>query len=65
MRKVGGRRAWVRLSAAYEAQRDDSGLLPATFEVLYGQAWAPSATRRRRSADEEIEVSLAAIGRRP
>ena len=60
-----GRHAWARLSAAYEAQRDADGLLPATFEVVYGQAWAPAANRRRRSPDDEIAVSLAAIGRRP
>ena len=64
-RGLTGRQAWAVLSAAYEAQRDAAGLLPATFEVLYGQAWAPSAISRRRSPDAEIGVPLAAIGRRP
>lgn len=34
-----GKSAWARLEAAYEQRRVD-GRLPATFEVIYGHAWA-------------------------
>ena len=34
-----GKAAWQRLEAAYEAHRS-AGRLPATFEVIYGHAWA-------------------------
>lgn len=34
-----GKAAWARLENAYEAWRCD-GRLPATFEVIYGHAWA-------------------------
>ena len=34
-----GKSAWKRLEAAYEANRIE-GRLPATFEVIYGHAWA-------------------------
>lgn len=34
-----GKSAWNRLEAAYEANRRE-GRLPATFEVIYGHAWA-------------------------
>lgn len=60
-----GRKAWAQLTAAYEKQRDSAGLLPATVEIVFGQAWAPGATRRRRSADEEIAIALGDISRRP
>jgi malonyl-CoA O-methyltransferase len=39
-----GRMAWQRLQAAYEALRMD-GRLPATFEVIYGHAWAGDKAR--------------------
>lgn len=40
-----GKSAWARLEQAYAAQRRD-GRLPATFEVVYGHAWAGDKTRR-------------------
>jgi malonyl-CoA O-methyltransferase len=38
-----GRRQFAALQAAYEAFRQD-GRLPATYEVVFGHAWAPSTT---------------------
>ncbi len=64
-RGLTGRKAWSRLVTAYEQQRDAEGLLPATVEVVFGQAWAPGATRRRRSPGEEIAIALDGISRRP
>lgn len=40
-----GKSAWAKLEAAYETHRVDSRL-PATFEVVYGHAWAGDKTRR-------------------
>jgi malonyl-CoA O-methyltransferase len=40
-----GKSAWSRLQQAYEAQRLE-GRLPATFEVIYGHAWAGDKTQR-------------------
>jgi malonyl-CoA O-methyltransferase len=60
-----GRQAWARLAAAYEKERDTDGLLPATVEIVFGQAWAPGAPRRRRSPLDEISVPLDNLGRRP
>lgn len=34
-----GKRAWQTLQAAYEAFRRADGLLPASYEVIYGHAW--------------------------
>ncbi len=59
-----GRQAWLRLAAAYEKERDVAGLLPATVEILFGQAWAPGPTPRRRSPVDEIAVPLGNLGRR-
>lgn len=54
-----GRRLWQRLSENYERQRRD-GRLPATFEVIYGHAWAG---RKDRLADGRQVIALE-IGRR-
>jgi malonyl-CoA O-methyltransferase len=40
-----GKSAWARLEQAYESQRA-AGRLPATYEVIYGHAWAGDKTRR-------------------
>jgi malonyl-CoA O-methyltransferase len=44
------------MQAAYEAFRVD-GRLPATYEVVFGQAWGPAAEARRPGA-ESVHVSL-------
>ncbi|MBT9566894.1 MAG: malonyl-ACP O-methyltransferase BioC [Thiobacillus sp.] len=40
-----GKSAWARLEQVYDARRVE-GRLPATFEVIYGHAWAGDKTRR-------------------
>lgn len=40
-----GKSAWARLEQAYETQRT-AGRLPASFEVIYGHAWAGDKSRR-------------------
>jgi malonyl-CoA O-methyltransferase len=40
-----GKLAWARLEQAYETHRLE-GRLPATFEVIYGHAWAGDKTQR-------------------
>ncbi|MFN3594471.1 MAG: malonyl-ACP O-methyltransferase BioC [Thiobacillaceae bacterium] len=51
-----GRRTWQRLSDNYERLRRD-GRLPATFEIIYGHAWAG---RKDRLADgrQVIEFTI-------
>ena len=39
-----GKSAWQELERAYEAFRSE-GRLPATYEVIYGHAWAGDKTR--------------------
>lgn len=57
-----GRGRLHAMSAAYERHRT-AGRLPATYEVVYGQAWgqAPGA---RSDAPFEVTISADAIGRR-
>jgi malonyl-CoA O-methyltransferase len=60
-----GPRRFSAMEAAYEAFRID-GRLPATYEVVFGQAWAPAADVRRpgAGADEDAtRVSLDEIRR--
>ncbi len=40
-----GKSAWTRLEQAYETKRT-AGRLPATYEVIYGHAWAGDKTQR-------------------
>ena len=51
-----GRGKFNAMRSAYEAFRVD-GRLPATYEVIFGQAWAP-ATVRHSPATESTQVSL-------
>jgi malonyl-CoA O-methyltransferase len=55
-RGLTGRRQFAALQAAYEAHRQD-GRLPATYEVVFGHAWAPG-TDARRGAQDATSVSL-------
>ena len=58
-----GKRALAQMVEAYEQFRRD-GRLPATYEVIYGQAWAPTAESPRRRADGEVAVPVTSIRRR-
>ena len=40
-----GKSAWTRLAANYEAFRREDGRLPATYEVVYGHAWAAAPSQ--------------------
>lgn len=60
-----GKSAWARLEAAYESRRLD-GRLPATYEVVYGHAWAGDKTRRedgRQVIQFAIENRRGRLGR--
>jgi malonyl-CoA O-methyltransferase len=63
-RGLTARGAFDRMVAEYETHRRD-GLLPATYEVVYGQAWCPTSPARGRSAAGEVAIPLSRIGRRP
>lgn len=58
-RSLTGRRRWQGMLACYEARRQ-GGLLPATFEVIYGHAWALGAPVKDQAARP---ISLAALRR--
>ena len=60
-RGLTGPRQFAAMEAAYEVFRID-GRLPATYEVVFGQAWAP-AVARPRSGDSDTIVSLDDIKR--
>jgi malonyl-CoA O-methyltransferase len=62
-RGLTGKGTLARMTAAYEAFRKD-GRLPATHEVVYGQAWCPVAPPRRRGLPGEVVVPIGKIGRR-
>jgi malonyl-CoA O-methyltransferase len=51
-----GRRRFERLQTAYQTFAQD-GRLPATYEVVFGHAWAPGAQARRGGQDAAV-VSL-------
>ncbi len=59
LRGLTGPRKFAAMQAAYELHRRD-GRLPATYEVVFGQAWAPIAPRRSAA---ESSVSLEELKR--
>jgi malonyl-CoA O-methyltransferase len=52
------------MTAAYERYRDN-GSLPATFEVVYGLAWAPAVATAHNRSQGEVQIPLTALRRRP
>ena len=52
-RSLTGKAHLRRVVDAYEPLRSN-GLLPATYEVVYAQAWAPDAGQPRRSGNQDI-----------
>lgn len=63
-RGLTGRARLAAVEAHYERWRDADGRLPATWEVVYGHAWAGPAPRAKASAPGEVAVPLARLGRR-
>jgi malonyl-CoA O-methyltransferase len=55
-RGLTGRRALARMTEAYEALRGEAGL-PATYEVVYGTAWAPLPRDRILPVAAETRLS--------
>ncbi len=60
-RGLTGKAKWAAMRAAYESYRSD-GLLPATYEVVYGHAWAPL---QRLAPDGAVTLPMSAIARGP
>jgi malonyl-CoA O-methyltransferase len=58
-----GRGALRRVEAAYEPARR-SGLIPATYEVVYGAAWGTAGKRAGPAVDGEVRISPSSIRRR-
>lgn len=52
-----GRRAYARLEQAYAGFADADGRLPATWEVVYGHAWATDMLPQQRRAGGAVVVS--------
>ncbi len=62
-RGLTGKGALARMIEAYEGYRHDDRL-PATYEVVYGQAWCPVGAPAARHAPGEVVVPIGRIGRR-
>jgi malonyl-CoA O-methyltransferase len=54
-RGLTGRRKFGALAAAYERYRS-AGRLPATYEVVFGQAWAPESARPSGTSDAHVSL---------
>ena len=62
-RSLTGKGRLERMTESYEAHRRD-GRLPATYEVIYGAAWAGGGAASARSSGAEAHISPAQIRRR-
>lgn len=58
-----GRSTLKKLEAAYEPYRRD-GVLPATYEVVFGTAWGTAGKRGEPIVDGEVRIPPSAIRRR-
>lgn len=63
-RGLTGRRRLAAMRAAYERFRRDDGLLPATYEVVYGHAWAPAQALSETREDGLAVFPLSRLRRR-
>ena len=63
-RSLTGKGRLRAMSAAYERYRDN-GTLPASFEVVYGLAWAPERSSMDSQENGVVKVPLTALHRRP
>ncbi len=61
-RGLTGKTRFGRFRAAYEAQAVN-GRVPATYEAVYGHAWAPETGIAGRTADGSIAIPLARLRR--
>lgn len=57
-----GRKKLQALTQAYEQFRRD-GVLPCTYEVVYGHAWVPEGARRKQEPGGETRVPLTQLQR--
>jgi malonyl-CoA O-methyltransferase len=61
-----GKRTLGRMIDAYEAFRRADRKLPATYEVVFGQAWGPvGPVRTRVPPGGDVRFPISSIGRRP
>lgn len=56
-RGLTGKARWQAFTRAYESRRRD-GVLPATYEVIYGHAWTPLQTRQIPDATGAVHVPV-------
>lgn len=59
-----GRRRLAAVEAAYERCRDPDGRVPATVEIVYGQAWCPGSSPPVRSRRGETVIPIEQLRRR-
>ena len=62
-RGLTGKGRWRAMTDAYERQRQ-AGLLPATYEVVYGAAWGARGRAATPALDGEVRIPVNAIRRR-
>lgn len=65
-RGLAGKSAWRRMREHYASLRDHQGRYPASYEVVYLQAYGPEPGQPQRSGGGEIaRIPVSAIRRRP
>jgi malonyl-CoA O-methyltransferase len=58
-----GKQKLQQMLTAYEQFRDSEGLLPASYEVVYGHAWGSEAQPGQRSEDGAVHIPLSQLKR--
>jgi len=63
-RGLTGRQRYQRAERAYERFRTPEGVLPASYEIIYGLAWAGRDRQVAQGAGGETLIPVSSIGRR-
>jgi len=62
-RGLTGKGRLLRVREAYEVYRNEVGMLPASYEVIHGQAWGGEAGRYVADAQGEVRIPLGSLRR--
>jgi malonyl-CoA O-methyltransferase len=57
-RGLTGKQRYQRVRQAYEQFRTREGVLPASYEIVYGLAWAGQTRQAARDAAGEVRIPL-------
>ena len=62
-RTLTGKHRWQQFINTYQAQLDEDGKVPASYEIIYAHAWQTQPKQKRSADGSEISIPIENIGR--